>query len=188
MKKLATILGLFVTFALAHSGLAAQLSNQELTVELGKNMVIKSICPKGGNNLIKSFGYSWYSRGNWRNEKEAQESTAVVKKSADMLQLQGGCRDFSISQTITLLPKPAALKIDYKLTAKYDFLVGGGEVPGGITLPRIVAAPNFTHCLQAGADGKFKVMPSKELRSKLGNDYIVGICSPRRQLRIFPAG
>ncbi len=178
MKKAIKIFGLILILALAHSALAAQLSNQELTVKLDDNMRVKSICGKDKKNLIKTFGFSWYSRGNWRNEKEAQETTAVVKKSADMIQLQGGCRDFTISQTITLLPKPAALKIDYKLTAKYDFLVGGGEVPGGIGLPRIVAASHLTHWLQADSSGGFKIMLPQKRSSQMGSSYIAGLCTP----------
>lgn len=159
------------------------LKSGKLTVELDKKTSnIAAIRLGESDNLIRSFGFSWYAKGLWRNEEIEPDPVVVEQKTDSMLKMKGGCRDFSVEKTFTLLSSPEAVRIDFKLTAKEDFIIGGGDPPGGIELPRIVRIPRLTHYLKVNGDGSTKVLGNKDFKQYetgfFPEDYIAGVCSP----------
>ena len=132
--------------------------------------------------LMHGLNFSWYSRGIWRSPGHKPDPVNVIRKTETVLQVKDGCEDFHFEKTFTLLPEPEALKVDFKMTAKYDFFIGGGDPPGGINLPIVLTSPKLTHYLQVMSDGTLKIRNRNSFRVHetgfFPEDYISGRCTP----------
>lgn len=161
-----------------------------MTVELSpKKDSITAIRLKNGTNAIDSMGFSWYAKGVWRNQTIKPDPTVIDSQTPTAFSHTTGCEDFIIKQRWTLHNTPEAVRLDLTMIPKEDFIIGGGDPPGGINFPVISPNPNYTHWLKVNRNGSTTILTKQDFpayeEGLMPGEFIAGRCTPDGQQGYF---